>query len=179
MNSIDQASLNIFGHSFTIPTEKIHYPEKVYIIGALKNQEIPNIANKISGAGHKVFADWFSPGKDADTEWQKYENVRGRKYRDAIYGPHAVHCFAFDKKHLDECSVGVLVMPAGRSGHLELGYLSGRGKRTYILFDGEPERFDLMYLFADYVCFSVEELIQEIDNPRKVERNWEKVSGFD
>lgn len=136
--------------------------EKVYIIGALKNDKIPAVANALQDAGHSVFADWFSPGPDADSYWQKYERERGRSYREAIYGAHALHTFEFDKRHLDECTVGVLVMPAGKSAHLELGYLAGIDKRTYVLFEGEPERYDLMYLLADYVCFSVEELIAVI-----------------
>jgi hypothetical protein len=53
-------------------------------------------------------------------------------------------------------------MPAGRSGHLELGYMKGRGKKTYVLFDKEPERWDVMYRFADAVCFSNDELIKAL-----------------
>jgi hypothetical protein len=138
---------------------------KIYIMGALKNPEIVNVANRLRAAGHDVFADWFSPGPDADGFWQEYERNSGRGYADAIYGVHARHVFAFDKKHLDECEAGVLVMPAGKSAHLELGYLAGLGKPGYVLFDAEPERFDLMYLFAERVVFSLEALITELASP--------------
>jgi nucleoside 2-deoxyribosyltransferase len=49
-------------------------------------------------------------------------------------------------------------MPAGKSAHLELGYMIGRGKPCFVLFDEEPERWDVMYQFATAVCFSYEEL---------------------
>ena len=48
--------------------------------------------------------------------------------------------FDFDRKHLNRVDAGLLVLPAGKSGHLELGYLIGLGKPGYILLDGEPDR---------------------------------------
>ena len=57
----------------------------------------------------------------------------------------------------------VLALPAGKSGHLELGWALGQGKRGYILLEeSDPERFDIMYLFATKVVASVDELIEEL-----------------
>ena len=53
-------------------------------------------------------------------------------------------------------------MPCGKSGHLELGYFLGSGKRGYILFDGEPERWDVMYQFADGIYFKYDDLKKEL-----------------
>jgi hypothetical protein len=53
-------------------------------------------------------------------------------------------------------------VPAGKSGHLELGYMLGQGKKGYIFFDKEPERWDVMYQFATGIFFNKEELIQEL-----------------
>jgi hypothetical protein len=55
-------------------------------------------------------------------------------------------------------------MPAGKSGHLELGYMLGQGKRGYVLFDKEPERWDIMYQFATDDFFCKEELVAELKN---------------
>ena len=131
----------------------------IYLIGSLRNPRIPEIAKELRTAGHEVFDDWHSVGPDADTKWQEYEIYRGRSYKEAIEGYHATDVFEFDKRHLDRCEIGVLVLPAGKSAHLELGYIIGRGKTGYVLFDAEPERFDIMYQFANGVYFSVEELI--------------------
>jgi hypothetical protein len=57
--------------------------------------------------------------------------------------------YAFDHAHLTRCEGAVLVLPAGKSAHLELGWMLGRGKKGYVLFDKEPERWDVMYQFAD------------------------------
>lgn len=131
----------------------------VYVIGALANPMVPEIANRLDREGYEAFADWYSPGEEADLKWQAYEYKRGRTYREAINGYHARHVFEFDKFHLDRCDAGVLVLPAGKSGHLELGYLVGKNKRTFVLFDQEPRKFDVMYRFVDVVVFSVGELV--------------------
>lgn len=137
--------------------------KSVYLAGSLRNPIIPHIGNKLRAAGLEVFDEWFGGGKIADDEWQNYEKVRGRPYKDALKGYGAVHIFNFDKHHLDRTDCTVLVMPAGRSSHLELGYVIGKGKPGYVLFDKEPKRFDVMYQFADGVFFSVKELIGELN----------------
>lgn len=134
----------------------------VYVIGSLRNLAIPDVAQSLRIHGHEVFDDWWSSSEDCDDWWQAHERRRGRAYKEAIYGYHARHVFEFDKFHLDRAEAGVMVMPAGRSGHLELGYLIGQHKPGFILFDQEPERFDIMHLFATAICFSVEELVREL-----------------
>ena len=109
----------------------------VYLIGSLRNPAIPELGNLLRKQGFEAFDDWYSAGFEADDQWQKYENLRGRSYKEALQGHAAKHVFAFDKFHLDRCDAAVLVMPAGRSGHLELGYFAGTGKPGYVLFDKE------------------------------------------
>jgi hypothetical protein len=65
---------------------------------------------------------------------------------------------------MGRCDTVVLCMPAGKSGHLEFGYCCGTGKRGFILFDQEPERYDVMYRFAiesgGDVCFNLNQLVE-------------------
>lgn len=131
----------------------------VYILGALKNPTIPDLANAIESLGCEAFCDWFSPGPDADSHWAAYEQTRGRTYIEAINGPHAWHIFKFDKFHLDRCNIGVLVAPFGKSACTEMGYLVGQGKPVYILFDEEPSRYDLMLRFATDMFIDKNELL--------------------
>lgn len=134
---------------------------KVYLIGSLRNPEVPKAANKIRELGFEVFDDWYAAGPEADDKWRDYEKERGRTYREALRGLAADHVYRFDKKHLDECDVAILYLPAGKSAHLELGYVIGKGKRGYIVVDN-PERWDVMYLFADGVFHNFEELKAEL-----------------
>lgn len=134
----------------------------IYVIGSLKNPEIPLIANRLREAGHEVFDDWHAAGPDADDYWQMYEQRRGHGYIKALKGYPARHVYEYDKHHLDRADIGLLVLPAGKSAHLELGYLIGRGRATYILLDGDPERYDVMYQFAKGVFNNIEELLDAI-----------------
>lgn len=134
--------------------------EVVYLIGSLRNPKVLEVTNALTKAGFEVFSDWFAASENADDAWRDYEKGRGRTYTQAINGFAAKHVFAFDKYHLDRSTMGVLLMPAGKSGHLELGYLSGQGKPTFIYFDEEPERWDVMYQFAKGgIHFSLDSLV--------------------
>jgi hypothetical protein len=134
----------------------------IYLIGSLRNGEIPRIAQQLRAEGFHVFDDWHCPGPEADEFWHSYEVARGRSYKEALDAPHAWNVYEYDKRHLQISDAAVMVMPAGRSGHIELGFMAGIGKKTYILFDKEPERWDIMYRFADQVCYSVDELVEEL-----------------
>ena len=60
--------------------------------------------------------------------------------------------------------IGLLILPTGKSGHLELGWMLGKGKKGYVYFpEGEPDRWDVMYQFADGVAFSMDKLLEMMD----------------
>ena len=135
----------------------------LYLIGSLRNTAIPEIGKRLrEEAGLDVFDDWWGAGPQADDCWKDYEEKRGRTYRDAIYGHAARNVFYFDLLHLQRCHAAMLVMPAGKSAHLELGWLLGKGREGYVIWpNGEPakDRWDVMYQFASGLFFSVEEAI--------------------
>lgn len=134
---------------------------KVYIIGSLHNDNVPKIANRLRAEGWEVFDDWYAAGPDADDYWRDYEKQRGRSFAQALSGLAADHVFSFDRRHLAEADVVVLVLPAGKSGHLELGWALGRGQVGFVLTD-DPERWDVMYRFADGVFEDLEDLVVRI-----------------
>lgn len=136
--------------------------KSVYIIGSLRNDKIPEVGNALRAAGFEAFDDWYGAGGEADDKWRDYENLRGRGHKDALYGYAAKHVFAFDKHHLDRCDLAVLVLPAGKSGHLELGYFVGTGKPGFILFDEIPERYDVMHQFATDVFYDIPTLVDAL-----------------
>ena len=138
--------------------------KSIYIIGSLRNENIPIIGNKLRDAGWDAFDDWYGAGHEADDKWRDYEQgYRQRPLRDSVYGYAATHTWEFDKRHLDRCDIAVLVFPAGRSGHLELGYFVGSGKPGFIYIPEVPERYDVMWHFATDIFQSDEELIQGLE----------------
>lgn len=135
----------------------------VYIVGSLRNPRVTEVAREIRAIGCHAFDDWISAGPEADDYFQKYQTQLGATYAEALKSAPAEHIFNFDLPHLDHADAGVLVMPAGKSGHLELGYLSGRGKRTYILLDKDPERFDIMPQFANGgIFYEIPKLVEAL-----------------
>ena len=130
----------------------------IYLIGSLRNPKVPLIANILRDQGHFVFDDWYAAGEIADDSWRDYERGRGRTFAQALSGLAAKHVFSFDYEHINAADTCILVLPAGKSGHLELGWGLGRGKRGYIILDS-PERWDTMYQFADGVYTDITDLL--------------------
>jgi hypothetical protein len=56
----------------------------------------------------------------------------------------------------------VLVLPCGRSAHLELGYAVGKGQRTFVLCDSTLDEVELMYLMNTRICLDIDEVIADL-----------------
>jgi len=144
----------------------------IYVIGSLKNDNIPVFANKLRELNPEweVFDSWYAPGPNADDYLRDYCKGKNFSYKETLQDHAATHIFEFDKKHISRSTDVVMVMPCGKSGHLELGWASGKGIRSYVLFDKEPERVDIMYQFATDIFFDFKELAEELkghDGPIK------------
>jgi nucleoside 2-deoxyribosyltransferase len=124
-----------------------------YLIGSLRIPIVPVVAGLLRAEGYDVFDDWFSAGPEADDHWMAYEKQRGHTYDVALRGHAARNVFNFDLRNLETSDAAVLVTPAGKSGHMELGFMLGRRKPGFVFFDGEPDRWDVMYQFANGVYF--------------------------
>lgn len=132
----------------------------IYIIGSLRNENIPVVGNAIRAAGFDAFDDWYGTGPKADDHWFDYEKQRGRTYAEALQGRAAQNTFALDRDNIMRSEGVIMVLPAGKSGHLEFGFARGNGKPGVILFDKEPERYDVMYNFASKVTDSLADAIE-------------------
>jgi hypothetical protein len=134
----------------------------IYLIGSLRNPQVPIVGHALRREGYDIFDDWYAVGPKADDHWKEYEKARGRNMKEALAGEAAKNTFRFDKNHLDASDAAVLVSPAGKSGHLELGYMLGKGKPGFVLLDEDPERWDVMYQFANAICFGLDDLIETL-----------------
>ena len=145
--------------------------KQIYVIGSLRNESIPDIAKELRELNFIVFDDWHSVSPNGDDLWKDYETKRGRTYEESLKGWHAHNVFNFDKKHIDNSDIGVLIMPAGKSAFLELGYMIGQGKPGFILMD-EQDRYDVMVLFTEVtggtVCFSIDAMKEKLLQIKKV-----------
>ena len=139
--------------------EPAPYLYGVYLAGSLRNPAIPQLHKTLAeGLNTEVFSDWYSAGPEADDYWKEYYSGRGMTYAEALKQPASINTFEFDRKHMHQSRTMVLALPAGKSGHLELGWFLGSGRPGFILLD-EPDRWDVMYQFATGVTADVDELI--------------------
>lgn len=137
---------------------------KIYVASSWRNSYQPEVVQALRDNGHEVY-DFRNPKPDNNgfhwsgidpkwKEWSQAEFVRALNHDIAKDG------FNLDFEAMQWADAFVLVMPCGRSAHLELGWACGAKKKTYILLsDGEPE---LMYKLVDYVVCSLDQLLQAI-----------------
>jgi nucleoside 2-deoxyribosyltransferase len=136
----------------------------VYVASSWRNTVQPTIVTLLREDGHNVY-DFRHPApgergfkwSDIEPDWQEWD---ARRFRHSLGHPIAEAGFAKDMAALVACDICVLVMPCGRSAHLEAGWAAGAGKRTIIyLTEGEPE---LMYKMATFIVTSPNELLTAI-----------------
>jgi hypothetical protein len=140
---------------------------KIYVASSWRNSRQPAVVSALRAVGHEVY-DFRNPAPgnggfgwtQIDDNWQHWTTAQ---YFDALDHPVAQAGFRLDMDALKACDACVLVMPSGRSAHLEAGYAIGAGKFTVILCDAprsdEPE---LMYLMADALCTEIPEVIRQL-----------------
>lgn len=136
--------------------------KEYYLIGSLRNKSVIEVANRLRKNGIPIFDSWNAASENADRCWREYEKAKGLTYQQALADYAAQHIFHFDKFHLDRCDGAILICPAGKSGHLELGYALGQGKPGYIYVPEDPERWDVMYNFATAICHSFDDLYDRL-----------------
>lgn len=139
----------------------------IYIIGSLANPKVMEFAQFLRSKGFEAFDNWISPGPEADQNLLKYTQFKGLNYIEALKDPAAVHVYEWDKSHLDRCDAAIMCFPAGRSGHLELGYCIGKGKKGYIYFEELPTRLDVMYQFSSGLFNDLDALVKELKSANR------------
>ena len=132
----------------------------IYVASSWRNDRQPEVVERLRAAGHVVYDFRHPEDGDDGFHWSEidpaWKSWTPPQFREALSHPIAVAGFGKDMQALSASSACVLVMPCGRSAHLELGHANGAGKPTAILLsDGEPE---LMYGMADLVTDSLDEI---------------------
>jgi hypothetical protein len=135
---------------------------RIYVASSWRNNRQPVVVDALRSAGHEVY-DFKNPApnnhgfhwSDIDPKWQQWS---GELFRAALHHPIAKEGFSRDHAAMEWADTFVMVLPCGRSAHLELGWACGAKKRTFILLEQQQEP-ELMYLEAGSHCLSIEEVI--------------------
>lgn len=136
---------------------------KIYLASSWRCADQPRVLALLRDAGHEVY-DFRNPAPGntgfawsaIDPDWLGWEPAAFAKL---LEHPVAQAGFALDRDALDECDTCVLLLPCGRSAHLEAGYAAGQGKPT--IFYLSPDRFEpeLMYLLGTGCVTTDDELL--------------------
>lgn len=138
---------------------------RIYLASSWRNPYQPELVSLLRHEGHQVY-DFRNPPHSTGFTWKDInldpEKCTAEEYRTALLThPRAAQGFNADFSAMRWADTCLLVLPCGRSAHLELGWMAGAGKRTLILTqDGEEP--ELMALLADRICVSVAEVLQEL-----------------
>ena len=134
---------------------------RIYLASSWRNTMQPDTVKVLEGWGHKVYNFRNPPNKagfqwkDIEDGWQSWTPADYR--RQLMTHPNASFGYLADFRAMQLTDTCVLLLPCGRSAHLEAGWAKGANKRL-IIFMIERQEPELMYLMADEFCLNFSEL---------------------
>ena len=145
-------------------------PRRIYVATSWKNVDQPAIVKILREAGHEAY-DFRNPAPgQKGFAWRDCGGIAAEdgpgtgaktipSYLEAVESDRAIQGFSFDKAALEWCDTCILVLPCGRSAHLELGYAAGQGKDTYVLLHEDKFEPELMYLLNTGIATDLDQII--------------------
>ena len=137
---------------------------KIYVASSWHNVEQPELVITLQHAGHEVY-DFRHPKPgvggflwpEIDKNWSTW--TPKQFIQQALLNQIAQKTFIYHKAALDWCDTCVLLLPSGRSAHLEAGYVVGQGKDLFTLLRINKFEPELMYLLGNTCVTSIDELL--------------------
>lgn len=134
----------------------------VYVASSWRNEWQPRVVDALRNNGIAAYDfkaedegagfHWSSVDPDPPESWGVSKMIR------VLDQPRAVHGFHMDFDAMHTATHCILVLPSGRSTHLEAGWMIGQGKPTAV-FIPEYDGPDLMWKMADLVTDSMQHLM--------------------
>jgi hypothetical protein len=142
-----------------------------YVASSWRNQVQPAVIEALRAAGVECY-DFKNPPEGAGFSWREVKPGYGRgiaakgadwetaeNYLSMVHHPRATEGFHADFGAMTKADTFVLVLPCGKSAHLELGWAVGAGTRTAILLE-DPVEPELMYRMVDLMTPDLAELVE-------------------
>lgn len=139
-------------------------PRRIYVASSWRNPLQVAVVHGLRRAGHEVY-DFKNPRPgDEGFHWSSvmpsydHETCDADDYLKALEHPISVAGFASDFDAMEWADVCVLVLPCGRSAHLEAGWFAAH-KELVIMLEGPKVTPELMYRMADAVVPTFNDLL--------------------
>lgn len=134
---------------------------KIYVATSWKNVHCTAVVDALRAEGHEVY-DF----REAGFAWSQagvsaHKEMTSDEMNQALTHPVAIDGYNRDMLHLEQCDLCVLVLPSGKSAHLEAGYASGEDKFVIVYSPG-PMTPELMYKMTEGVVSSLPALIKMV-----------------
>ena len=141
---------------------------KIYVASSWRNEHQPAVVRALRSAGHEVY-DFKNPKpgdhgfhwKDVGLEPHEKNACPPARLIMALTHERAREGFGHDFGAMKWAQAGVLLLPCGRSAHLEAGWMQGFGKPVLVMAppDGAAIEPELMYGLLGPICLSTTELV--------------------
>jgi len=140
----------------------------IYVASSWRNPMQPFVVKHLRDRGHTVY-DFRNPAPgDNGFSWKQIPGApdepkwKAKDLHRILRTPTAQHGFHLDFGGMQDSRICVLLLPSGRSAHIEAGWFTGQG-RPLIVLSPEPEEPELMYLLGGgVVVSSLKEMDEEI-----------------
>ena len=141
--------------------------KRIYVASSWRNVAQPAVVVRLREAGYKVY-DFRNPEEgDKGFHWTEiegtYRNWTPTQYIEALNHPLALSGFHNDYDAMDWADTCVLLLPCGRSAHLEAGWFAGEGKKLFIVLRPETATEELvpelMYKMATKIVVHTNDLL--------------------
>ena len=129
---------------------------KIYTASSWRNVRYPKVVRRIKNEGFQVY-DFQNPWDfgaafnwyQVDASWTGGADmaVSAASFVRGIEHPVAKRGFSSDFSGMKWADIGVLILPCGKSAHMEAGWFVGAGKPLHILLE-DPLRPELTYSLA-------------------------------
>lgn len=148
--------------------------KSAYVASSWRNLYQPAVVAALRGLGMQVY-DFRNPPPPGDPDGFRWSEIQPDwrswtpgQWREALAHPVARRGYAADRAGMDGAECCVLVLPSGRSAHLEAGFMAGQGKPVYCLAlePVEPDLMNLLFGDGGGICVTLDELFDALELPR-------------
>ena len=138
---------------------------KIYLASSWKNETwVKDWAIWLRGEGHEVNAFYDESSGRFIFSASENKDLLTLNAINFLADEHSQKAFTEDKKWIDWADVVLLILPSGKSSHLEAGYAVGCGKKLIIWQDEFPKgEFDVMYGFAHLITDNLGEILTYLE----------------
>lgn len=143
---------------------------KIYLASSWNNNKQPLAVKKLRDIGHSVY-DFRNPnGRKDRSVWEDigYTNIQVKRmnknvFKEALRKKQTKDRFQDHHKAMLEADICILLLPCGKSAHIEAGYMAGNGKRVFVMdLQNTMTQAELMYMTFDGYFYEWEELFKAI-----------------